>query len=372
MNILLGVTGSVAASLTPKIVAALKELGEVRVVLTDKGAVMVPTFFEKDMGYQYCTHGARVFYDEMEWPTSRPWKKGDPVLHIDLKNWADILVIAPCSANTLAKMANGLSDNLLTNVVRAWPVWKPLFLAPSMNTDMWDKPVTERHLNTLNADYMMFRCLMPQVKTLACGDHGVGAMANIDRIIEAIKMDLKWTTPIYNPTGLFIPTNPHPGSFGAVRKHDVHTGVDLYTTKGRNVTPVQPGIVVDIVDFTGSKVMDPEGKPMSWWNDTKAVLVKGLSGVVVYGEILPNPHIKIGDLVGDTHVIGEVTPVLPDHKIRSDIPHHSVSMLHIELYTSQAAEKNFRWGTWEVGGPRPEGLLDPTPFLKAMEHNEPE
>lgn len=118
--------------------------------------------------------------------------------------------------------------------------------------------------------------------------------------------------------------------------------------------------------------MDPEGKPMSWWKDTKAVLVKGLSGVVVYGEIKPDWTLQVGDQVGVNSLIGQVTPVLPDHKFRPDIPHHSVSMLHIELYTSQVAEKNFRWGTWEVGGPRPDGLLDPTPFLKAMEHNEPD
>lgn len=369
MNILLGVTGSVAASLTPKMVAALKELGEVRVVFTEHGSTM--TWWEARrntaQAIESITHD-NTFTDSKEWDS---WQRDNSVLHIDLKNWADILVIAPCSANTLAKMANGMADNLLTCVVRAWPIWKPMFVAPAMNTDMWNKPVTERHLETLTDDYYMLRCVPPQAKVLACGDHGIGAMADIGTIIKTIREALRWKAPIHNFKGLFIPTNPHPGSFGAVRKHDVHTGVDLYTTAHALVSVVEPGIVVDIVDFTGSKVLDPIGKPMSWWNDTKAVLVKGVSGVVVYGEVLPNASLRIGDVVALGETIAEVIPVLPPHKHRTDIPHHSVSMLHIELYTTQAAEKNFRWGTWKVGGPRPDGLLDPTPFLKAMEHNEP-
>ena len=102
---------------------------------------------------------------------------------------------------------------------------------------------------------------------------------------------------------------------------------------------------------------------MSWWNDTKAVLVKGISGVLVYGEIEPLPELRIGQAVGPKDCLGNVKAVLPPEKLRKDIPHHSTAMLHIELYTNEAAEKNFRWGTWTVNGPRPEGLLDPTPQL---------
>lgn len=62
---------------------------------------------------------------------------GDPVLHIELRRWADVLVLAPLSANTMAKVAHGLCDNLLTSVVRAWDYAKPMIVAPAMNTYMW-------------------------------------------------------------------------------------------------------------------------------------------------------------------------------------------------------------------------------------------
>ncbi len=177
MNILLGVTGSVAACLTPQLIEALKGLGEVQVIFTDKGLVMSP--------YTSGTHtSVQSWEDANEWVR---WNKGDPVLHIDLKNWADILVIAPCSANTLAKMALGQSDNLLTCVVRAWPVHKPLFLAPAMNTDMWLKPVTQRHLDTLRGDFQACTIIEPQEKVLACGDKGMGAMANITDIVARVQ-----------------------------------------------------------------------------------------------------------------------------------------------------------------------------------------
>jgi len=176
MNILLGVTGSVAAGLTPKLAVALKELGEVQVVTTPRSLEFIPATWDGNL-----LPGVKVWQDAHEWGS---YSKGSPVLHIDLKNWADVLVIAPCTANTLAKMATGLADNLLTNVVRAWPSHKPLIVAPAMNTDMWDKPSTRRQLGALKADYPNFRLVEPQEKVLACRDTGMGAMADISAIVE--------------------------------------------------------------------------------------------------------------------------------------------------------------------------------------------
>ena len=369
MNILLGITGSVAATLSAKMITELQKLGEVQIVLTERAIDMLGVDSECYVNYKPIVPGVKMWADSDEWPgwPNHKWEKGDPIKHTDLKNWADILVIAPLSANTLAKMANGLSDNLLTSVIRAWPDWKPIFVAPAMNIDMWNKPITRRQLKSLENDFRQFISVPPQVKTLACGDHGDGAMANIGDIIAHIKFEMGWKSPLYDPgCGLYIPVTPHPGSFGAIRKHDIHTGVDLYAKDGDHVGVVESGVIVDIVDFTGSKVIGEDGKPMTWWNDTKAVLIKGTSGVVVYGEIEPFHWIQVGQIIERGIGIGQVKAVLPPEKIRKDIPHHSNAMLHIELYTNEVAEKNFRWKSWDIGQPKPEGLLDPTPFLKGM------
>ena len=71
------------------------------------------------------------------------------MLHIELRRWADLFVIAPLDANTLAKLAGGLADNCLSCVWRAWDLARPVVLAPAMNTLMWEHPLTARHLRTL-------------------------------------------------------------------------------------------------------------------------------------------------------------------------------------------------------------------------------
>ncbi|KXZ53881.1 hypothetical protein GPECTOR_6g799 [Gonium pectorale] len=131
--------------------------------------------------------------DEAEW---RQWRSvGDPVLHIELRRWADVLLVAPLSANSLAKMAGGMADNLLTCVVRAWDFRKPLLLAPAMNTAMWASPFTARHLETLQqvgaaaggAPGGGVRVIPPVSKRLACGDEGTGAMASPEDIAIACR-----------------------------------------------------------------------------------------------------------------------------------------------------------------------------------------
>ena len=129
-NILLGVTGSVAAILTPKLIEALKNIGEVKVIFTDTAYNFV--------------HGhiinCQIYNDRSEWHEFE--KVGDPILHIELRKWADVMLIAPCTMNTLAKISCGLCDNLLTNTVRAWDFKKPIFLSPACNTLMWNNDLT--------------------------------------------------------------------------------------------------------------------------------------------------------------------------------------------------------------------------------------
>lgn len=129
-----------------------------------------------------------LFTDQNEWDT---WKKrGDPVLHIELSKKADLLVLAPLSANTMAKVSTGICDNLLTCIVRAWNVSKPVLFCPSMNTQMWNHPVTKNQVDTLMS--WKYHLIPPIVKTLMCGDHGIGAMAEVETIVKQIleKLDV--------------------------------------------------------------------------------------------------------------------------------------------------------------------------------------
>jgi len=177
MNLLVGVTGSVAAKLTPKLVSTIGtdlELGAVvKIIATEKSL-----YFWKPIEVM-----EETFQDHNEWKDYLP---GSPVLHIELRNWADVLLIAPLSANTLAKIANGYADNLLTSVVRAWDRTKPVIFAPAMNTQMWEHPVTEDHITKV-AEWYRSTWVQPIKKKLACGDDGLGAMADISDIISAIR-----------------------------------------------------------------------------------------------------------------------------------------------------------------------------------------
>ena len=99
----------------------------------------------------------------------------------------------PCSANTLAKMASGMCDNLLTSVVRAWDFAKPLLVCPAMNTLMWESPFTAKHLAELRA--LGVTVVGPISKTLACGDTGSGAMSEPADVVAATLAAVSQTAP---------------------------------------------------------------------------------------------------------------------------------------------------------------------------------
>ncbi|KAG4377865.1 hypothetical protein GLYMA_18G223550v4 [Glycine max] len=139
-RVLLAACGSVCAVKFGNVCRSFAEWAVVKVVLT-KSALR---FIDE----QTLPQDVTVYRDEKDW---RTWKKlGDPMLHIELCNWAEIMVIAPLSANTLSKIAGGLCDDLLTTIVRAWDYRKPLFVAPSMSTCIWRNSFTEEHLGEID------------------------------------------------------------------------------------------------------------------------------------------------------------------------------------------------------------------------------
>lgn len=157
-NVLLGVTGSVAAIKTPLLYAELRARGhQVKIVATDAAIYF---FDPNSLDPILSDRGARrnpdvVIVDADEWPRraeGEAYRREDDVLHITLRRWADLFVIAPLDANTLAKLANGFADNCLTCVWRAWDQTRPTIVAPAMNTLMWQHPATGRHLRQIAAD----------------------------------------------------------------------------------------------------------------------------------------------------------------------------------------------------------------------------
>lgn len=174
-KVLIGCCGSVATIKLPLLANSFLKNGcEVEVVMTKHACHFAPP---KDV-----TPIVKVHLDEEEWTT---WQhRGDPVVHIELGRWADIFVIAPLDANTLAKMANGLCDNLLTCTARAWDLQKPLYFCPAMNTRMWEHPITSTQVEILKSwGYQEIPCIS---KTLMCGDTGTGAMAEVETIIQTV------------------------------------------------------------------------------------------------------------------------------------------------------------------------------------------
>jgi len=207
MKVLLGVTGSVATVLLPKLAQAILDAGhELQIVMTTSATYFYHpdrALTKKDKGYETASAWAkvRVWKDSDEWFRANhlrvveshgrgatvAYQRDDLIPHIDLRKWADILVIAPLSANTLTKLALGLCDNLLTSLFYAWDPEKPVLVAPAMNTFMWQKPLTQEHMLT----YLLCKdtkrhLVMPTSKKLACGDEGIGAMADIKDIVKKI------------------------------------------------------------------------------------------------------------------------------------------------------------------------------------------
>jgi len=213
-NVLLGVTGSVAAIKAPELFRLLRQRGhEVRMVATQAALYFFdPAEVASMPGMPQRRDLEVIILDEDEWPgkdEGRRWQRSEPVRHIELRRWADVLLLAPLDANTLAKLAWGLSDNCLTCVARAWEPDRPIILAPAMNTLMWQHPATARHLRQLAVDagaeevpagldlpalvdWVNQSCprlhvVPPARKLLACLDEGVGALAALDALADAVE-----------------------------------------------------------------------------------------------------------------------------------------------------------------------------------------
>lgn len=208
-RVLLCCSGSVAAVKVADLFGALIECGEydVRVVVTKAALHFIGTLLPKRFhpcGRYDEKDGAAalppsreellrrflqsLYTDDDEW---KAWSHmGDAVLHVDLRAWAEVVVVAPMSANMLSKVVSGGCDDLVSCILRAWQVRaKPVIVAPAMNTAMWEHPVTAPQVAALVELFggkEWVTVLGPVSKRLACGDIGVGAMSEVGDIVQCI------------------------------------------------------------------------------------------------------------------------------------------------------------------------------------------
>ena len=168
-KILLGVTGSIAAYKAVELVRLFVKNGD------DVTVVMTPAAceFVKPLTFQTLSRNP-VFVEQFAPPVL--WKPE----HISLAESADLVLVAPATANTIAKMRYGLADNLLTAVLLATRV--PVVVAPAMNTGMWESPVTQENIAALKARGV--KVVDPEDGELACGVKGRGRMMDPGQIFQ--------------------------------------------------------------------------------------------------------------------------------------------------------------------------------------------
>ncbi|PGH14253.1 hypothetical protein AJ80_05993 [Polytolypa hystricis UAMH7299] len=200
-HLLLAASGSVATIKLPQIITTLTTAHpslSIRLILTSSAAHFLAgqSTEQPTLASLASIPGVDgIHLDADEWDPA--WRRDAPnILHIELRRWAHLLAITPLSANSLAKITNGMCDNLLTSVVRAWDVERGarIVVAPAMNGAMWTHPVTKRQIGVLEEEWGVgkegegwFEVLRPQIKALACGDVAIGGMCEWTDIVRVIE-----------------------------------------------------------------------------------------------------------------------------------------------------------------------------------------
>ena len=348
-NIIIAVTGGIAAYKAADAISAFITKGyNVKVIATDNAL-------------NFVTSNVLNVISQGNYITETPGE----TKHIDLAKWCDAFIMIPATANTIAKISNGLADNLVTTTYLALPNSKYKFICPAMNTQMWIN--TQSNIEKIKQTNKL-KVIEPVEGLLACGDIGVGKLAPTRTIVDTISDILEdfpiWTFPLDSKfigktddsfsfldfdwtKQVQVPFGSHVGAFGSRRRHDVHKGIDLYANVGSPVYAVEDGEVVDVCPFTGEIAGFP------WWENTYGVYIEGKSGIVVYGEIAVYCGLKIGDKIKSGDNIGTVLRVLKRDNGRP------LSMLHIELHK----HGHIHTTQWEIGQKQPEGVLNPTKYL---------
>ncbi|NEW66498.1 bifunctional phosphopantothenoylcysteine decarboxylase/phosphopantothenate--cysteine ligase CoaBC [Carnobacteriaceae bacterium zg-84] len=224
MNILIIVTGGIAAYKSLDLVSQLMKKGyRVRVVMTKNAQKFVTP-----LSFQVLTkHEVYIdTFDEVD---------ASSIQHIDLGKWADKVIVAPATANIIAKLANGIADDLASSLLLAVTPLSKVYVVPAMNTNMYEHPITQKNRQKLSE--LGMSVLEADTGVLACGDVGKGKFPKVERIIEEIFTSIDKNVLITaGPTKEFIDpfrciTNPSSGKMGVALARE-------FAKVGANVTLV--------------------------------------------------------------------------------------------------------------------------------------
>jgi len=173
-NILVGVTGGIAAYKSAGIVSLLKKKGyNVKVVMTENATKIIGPLTLETLSRN------RIYVDM--WDSNPHYE----VEHISLADWADVVLIAPATYNIIGKVANGIADDMLTTVISAVSVRKPVFFALAMNVNMYENPILKENINKLKS--FGYRFIDAEEGLLACNYSAKGRMSEPENIVDGIE-----------------------------------------------------------------------------------------------------------------------------------------------------------------------------------------
>lgn len=173
-NILVGVTGGIAAYKSAGIVSLLKKKGyNVKVVMTENATKIIGPLTLETLSRN------RIYVDM--WDSNPHYE----VEHISLADWADVVLIAPATYNIIGKVANGIADDMLTTILAAVSIRKPVFFALAMNVNMYKNPILKENINKLSS--FGYRFIDAEKGLLACNYSAKGRMSEPEDIVEEIE-----------------------------------------------------------------------------------------------------------------------------------------------------------------------------------------
>jgi len=251
-TVLLGVTGSIAAYKTAMLASSLKKMhANVHVIMTKNATNFInPITFESLTGNKCVVD---TFDRNFEFQ----------VEHVSLAKQADVVMIAPASANVIGKIAHGIADDMLTTTVMACKC--PIMISPAMNTNMYENPIVQDNMNILRK--YGYEIIEPACGYLACGDTGAGKMPEPDVLLSYIEREIakekdlkgKKVLVTAGPTQESIDpvryiTNPSSGKMGyAIAKMAMLRGADVTLVTGK--TAITPPPFVKVVPIVTAKEM---------------------------------------------------------------------------------------------------------------------